>query len=159
VNGGVAARDRPRTAIALVATAVLTFSVPSAVFVLVAVAKGMSLPEASGALVEQFTAERHNLRGVSLLSLLPCVLLAVLVGVRWRFTRTERRPLYAVSGAVPILLVTAFVNYEFWSRYLPSRAFLGFPHGMELVIGPLFFAPIGVVIALAVAWSVLRIRS
>jgi hypothetical protein len=73
--------------------------------------------------------------------------------------RAERRPLYVVSGAVPIFLVTAFVNYEFWSQYLQSRAFLGFPHGMELVIGPLFFAPIGVVIALVVAWSVLRIRS
>lgn len=162
-NGGgpavLPAKDRGRTAVALVATALLTFCVPSAVFLLVALAEGMSLPEATGALAEQFVSESHNLRGISLLSLLPCLLLALLVGVRWRFARADRRPLYAVSGAVPIVLVTAFVNYEFWSRYLPSRAFLGFPHGIELVIGPLFFAPIGVVIALLVAWGVLRVRS
>jgi hypothetical protein len=134
----------------------LTFLVPSIVFVVVALANNM---DALGALAEQFTAERHNLLGISLLALLPCVLLALLVGIGGRFARRPNWPLYALGGAVPIVLVTAFVNYEFWPRYLPSRAFLGFPHGLEFVIGPLFFAPIGVLVGFSVVWILLRTRS
>jgi hypothetical protein len=82
-----------------------------------------------------------------------------LVGIGGRFARGTNRPLYALGGAVPIMLVTAFVNYEFWPRYVPSRAFLGFPHGLEFVIGPLFFAPVGVLIWLIVVWILLRTRT
>jgi hypothetical protein len=147
---------RSQTAIALILAALVSLLLPSAVFLLTALANVMSALEA---LAEQLTAERYNLRNISLLNLLPCALLALLVGVRWRFARATRRPLYAVCGAVPIVLVTGYLNIEFWSSYLPSRAFLGFPHGLEFVIGPLFFAPIGVAIAIVVVWGVLRARS
>jgi hypothetical protein len=147
---------RWRSVVVLLGAAMLTFLVPSIVFVAVALANNM---DALGALTEQFTAERHNLLGISLLALFPCVLLALLVGIGGRFARRPNWPLYALGGAVPIVLVTAFVNYEFWPRYLPSRAFLGFPHGLEFVIGPLFFAPIGVLVGFSVVWILLRTRS
>jgi hypothetical protein len=148
-------RWRVSTAAVLLVMGVLIVVLPSAVFALVSVAKGMDSSTAVAVLVEQFSSERHDLGAVSLLGLLPWLLLT---DIRWRFVRKERRPLYAFTGAIPILLVIAFVNDEFWSRYLPRREFLGFPHGIELVIGPLFFAPVGLAMGLAVSWAVMRTR-
>lgn len=57
---------------------------------------------------------------------------------------------------VVTLLVCLFVNLEFWPKFLPARQFLGFPHGLEFVIGPLFFAPIGVGVGCFAAWLIRR---
>ncbi|MCA9752021.1 MAG: hypothetical protein KC591_07505, partial [Gemmatimonadetes bacterium] len=57
----------------------------------------------------------------------------------------------AWGGLVPIVVVLAWASFQFWPKFLPSRVYPGFPHGLEFVIAPLVFAPIGMVLGLAVA--------
>ena len=54
------------------------------------------------------------------------------------------------------LLVSLYVNLEYWPTFLPDRQYAGFPHGLEFIIGPGVFAPIGLVIALLVTWLTVR---
>jgi hypothetical protein len=63
---------------------------------------------------------------------------------------------YALCSSLPIVLVTVFVHLEYWPSWLPARQFLGFPHGLEFVIGPFVFAPVGVLLGYVTAWLIAR---
>lgn len=146
--------------ILLVVGALAAFAVPLLVFFAVGVAEGMGGSGAGAALIEQLDAPRQNLRATAIFGVLPVVLLAVVLGVhRWLRPASLARPALALGGLLPVLAILVWVNLEFWPSFLPSRVYPGFPHGLELVIGPLFFAPIAMAVGLLVGWLVYRSRS
>jgi hypothetical protein len=138
----------------------LLLAIPPLVFVLVALISGMSPADTAGALVAQYAAARVNLAVCSGLGLVPLLLLAVVLWIRRRRRPSaEGPPLYAIGGALPILAVAVFVNVEYWTAFLPNRTFPGFPHGLEFIIGPGIFAPIGMLAGLAVVAVMRRMPS
>jgi hypothetical protein len=143
----------------LLGSALLVLAIPPLVFILVALTSGMTAADTVGALLAQYVAPRVNLAVCSGLGLVPLLLLALLLWIgRRRRPGAEGTRLYAIGGALPILAVTVFVNVEYWTAFLPNRRFLGFPHGLEFIIGPGIFAPIGMLAGLAVVAVVRRIR-
>jgi len=64
----------------------------------------------------------------------------------------SKRPLLIWSGYLPLLGMLIWANFEYWPDFLPSRVYPGFPHGMELFIAPLFFAPIAMAVCIFAAW-------
>jgi hypothetical protein len=131
--------------------------VPPLVFFVVALSSEMSLSESIGALVEQYHSRRQNLLVVGLVACLPLLLLPLILWLHGRAGGMQpMRRILAWSGYLPVWLVTAWVNFEYWSDFLPARTFLGFPHGLEFIIGPLFFAPVGMAACMLVAWLAAR---
>lgn len=132
-------------------------AVPPLVFSFAALANDMSLSESMAALAEQYSSRKQNLLVVGLVACLPLLLLGI---VLWLHGRAGGLPamrrILTWAGYLPIWLVAVWVNSEYWSDYLPARTFLGFPHGLEFVIGPLFFAPAGMVMCMLVAWLAAR---
>jgi len=135
---------------------VLAFLIPAAVFVFCAVVAEMSLAESLGAVVTQFRAERHSLLGAAILGTLPVLLLTVLGWLLSHKLNKTRVRAIAQTGLVGITLILLWVNVEFWPGYLPERAFRGFPHGLEFVIGPLFFAPPAMLVGMLAGWFATR---
>ena len=143
----------------LLASALLVLAIPPLVFIVVALTSAMTPVETADALATQYVAPRVNLAVCSGLGLAPLLLLALLLWIRRRRRPAEEGPpLYAIGGALPILAVTIFVNVEYWTAFLPNRTFLGFPHGLEFIIGPAIFAPIGMLAGLAVIAVVRRVQ-
>lgn len=137
----------------LAASAVLLLIIPALVFIVSGLIRGMDASTVSSALGEQYTADKTNLFVVSLLGLLPLLLTALLLGVRKLVRKTwDGSAAYAWGGVVPAVAVALFVNMEYWPKYLPARQFLGFPHGLEFVMGPFVFAPIGVLLGFLFVW-------
>jgi hypothetical protein len=134
----------------------LAFLIPLVVFVLSALFAGMSLAESLGAAATQFRAERHPLLGAAILGTVPVVLLTVLGWLLARKLDKVRVRAIAQAGLGGIALILLWVNVEFWPGYLPGRIFHGFPHGLEFVIGPLFFAPPAMLMAMLAAWFATR---
>ena len=150
---------RLATTQALTVSAVMLLIIPCLVFVSAGLCRGMDLATILSALQDQYRADKNNLFVVSLLGLLPLLLIVFSLGVRKLVRKTwEGSSAYAWGGAIPVLGVALFVNLEFWPRYLPARQFLGFPHGLEFVIGPFVFAPIGVVLGFVFVWFLRRQR-
>ncbi len=129
--------------------------VPPLLFAVVGLGEGMGLAAAASALVDQYSERRFNLLMAGVLGLLPVGLLGVVLWIHRKLGGApESRSALAWGGLLPILAVLIWVNFEFWPTYLPDRTFPGFPHGLELVIGPLFFAPVAMVAGMVVAWIV-----
>lgn len=128
---------------------------PPLLFLGSALYEGMGFAGGSTALAEQYTVERSNLTVITLLGLAPIVLIVLLLGIRRAIRKTwDGSGTYALAGVLPVVAVTIFVHLEYWPSYLPARQFLGFPHGLEFVIGPLIFAPVGILLGFLVAWIV-----
>lgn len=131
--------------------------VPPLVFFVVALSSDMSWSESISALTEQYHSRKQNLLVVGLVACLPLLLLPLVLWLHGRAGgKRPMRRILAWSGYLPVWLVTAWVNFEYWTDFLPARTFLGFPHGLEFVIGPLFFAPVGMAACMLVAWLVAR---
>lgn len=141
------------TTTVFVATLGLLVVIPAVIFLASALYHGMGVAASISALADQYTVSRTNLVAITLLGLLPVLVVGLLLGARRLLTKTwQRSEAYALGGVIPILAVTVFVHLEYWPSYLPSRQFMGFPHGLEFVIGPLVFAPIGVTAGFVVVW-------
>ncbi len=138
-------------------TTVVLLFIPTLVFVVVALLKGLAFGDTLAALADQLTSDHINLVVISVLSAMPMLLVAISLWVR-RFIRKtwEGTETYTLCGALPIIAVALFVNLEYWPTYLPEREFLGFPHGLEFIIGPGLFAPVAMLIGFCVAWIVRR---
>ncbi len=99
------------------------------------------------AFLEQAGQRRLNPLIAGVLGLAPVILLLLILAVGARFTpRAGWGPAAAWGGLVPIAVLELWAHLEVWSTYFPSRSMPGFPHGLELVIVPIFFAPVGVVV-------------
>jgi hypothetical protein len=141
----------------LMTGAAIMLLIPALVFVFIGLGSGMGMSGVGAALLQQFTAPRVNLAVSSLLGVLPILLLAIILWLRARLVRQPQgQALLALGAVLPIGAVTLFVNIEAWSSFLPQQAFPGFPHGLELVLGPLVFAPVGMLGGLVLAWLVMR---
>ncbi|MEJ8566349.1 hypothetical protein [Elongatibacter sediminis] len=141
----------------LLATVVVAAVTPATVFALVGVFSGMGAGELFTALVHQMGAPRLNLLVTGLLSLAPVLLMAVILGLGWwlgRFRQTGFA--VAVGGAGGIVLVLIAANLEFWPHYLPSMTYPGWPHGLELLLGPLIGAPVGMMAGMIVGYLFAR---
>ena len=141
-----------RTTTVLATSTVTLLLLPALLFLASALYRGMGIAGGFGALIDQYAADRTNLTVITLLGLVPLLLIMLLLGIRRVIRKTwQGSAVYAVGGVIPVVAVMAFVHLQYWPSYLPNRQFLGFPHGLEFVIGPLVFAPIGVVIGCVVA--------
>jgi len=138
----------------------LPLLVPTAVFAGCALAAGLSPAETWAATLDQYAADRHNLLIIAVPGFLPILLLlAVLWGYR-RYGKSERiRRAMGWGGLAAILLVLVWVNLQFWPIFLPERTAPGFPHGLEFIIGPVFFAPVVMALAMGGVWLALRRQS
>ena len=135
------------------ATSAALIILPPLLFLGSALFEGMGFEGGGTALAEQYIAERSNLIVITLLGLAPILLIIFLLGIRRAIRKTwDGSGTYALAGALPVVAVTVFVHLEYWPSYLPARQFLGFPHGLEFVIGPLIFAPVGILLGFLVAW-------
>lgn len=103
------------------------------------------------ALTGQYTAERTNLLVISLLGLALLLIPLLLLLRRWIAKQSSNSASYALTSAVPVVLVAVLVNFDYWPSFLPERQFLGFPHGLEIIIGPFVFAPVGVLLGFLLA--------
>lgn len=143
----------------LLACAIVVLLIPPLVFLIVALHSGMSPGESANALAAQYSSSQLNLAVCSALALAPLLPLALFLWIRRRRWKTNSgSPDYALAGALPVLAVAAWANFEFWSAYLPERVYPGFPHGLELVIGPVFFAPVGMLLGLGLVALARRMR-
>lgn len=140
-----------------VAVALATpFLIGVVAFLMAGLAAGMG-PDAVTALVEQASERRLNPLIAGVLGLAPVLLLLLLLGVVPRFTpRAGWRPAVAWAGLAPVALLELWAHWEVWTTYLPSRTMPGFPHGLELVIVPVFFAPIGALVGVGLSLALAR---
>lgn len=146
--------DRFSLARFAIASLLLPFSVPTVVFTICALASGLSVTETASALAEQLATRRQNLAICGGLGIFPSLLLLGGLWLHRRFGGEERaRRAMAWGGLAAILGVLAWVNFQFWPLFLPERTYPGFPHGLEFVIGPLFFAPVAALFGVAIGWA------
>lgn len=135
----------------------LPMLIPPVVFMIVAFAEDMSRPETISALINQFSEPKNNLLMIGLLGLFPVLLLFVFLWVYRRVSKNDQSIIaMAWGGLIPIVAVLVWVNLQFWPIYLPSRVYPGFPHGLEFLIGPGLFAPVGMALGVLISWVVLR---
>lgn len=141
----------------LLATLLVVAVIPPVVFYGAGLSASMSMGDVTAALMARYTERRNNMAMVGLLNLVPLVAHGLLLALhRWRNFPAEHRRIYAGAGAVPVVLVALFVNASFWPLFLPAQQTPGFPHGLEFVVGPLLFAPIGIAVAWFAVYIVLR---
>jgi len=104
------------------------------------------------ALIEQVGQRRLNPLMAGVLGLAPVLLLLLILWIAPRFLpRLGWGAPAGWAGLAPIAILELWAHWEVWTTYLPTRSMPGFPHGLELVIVPLFFAPVGMTIGLGVA--------
>jgi len=85
------------------------------------------------------------------LGLAPLVLLSLILWIGRRFGRFhESGVAVSLGGAVAVLILAVFVNFQYWPTFLPSQNYPGWPHGIEFVVGPLFGGPIAVLVGMVV---------
>ncbi len=141
----------------LSASIILPLLIPPTVFTFCALAKGMPLAETLSAMIEQYMTRRQNLLICGAVGFFPVLLL--FAGL-WLHRRAggdaNTRRIMAWSGLVPVVLILVWVNLQFWPLFLPKRVYPGFPHGLEFVIGPGLFAPIGMLVGVGLGWWVAR---
>jgi len=136
---------------------VLVLAIPPLVYFVVALWTGLSFGETASAMVEQYQEQRQNLFVVGVLGLVPLGVVAVVLWLHKRFGGNQgARSLMKLGGLVLVYAVLIWANFEYWPDFLPSRVYPGFPHGLELVIGPLFFAPVAAGVGLFAGWLVGR---
>jgi len=135
----------------------LVFFTAPIVFVLAALTNGMSIGATIDALVDQYSADRTNLLVVSLMALAPMLLLTLIIWIGRRFGKfAHSGGTVALGGSLAILIVTVFVNLEYWPKFLPARTFLGWPHGIEFLLGPAIAAPVAMLIGMVIGMLAAR---
>lgn len=114
---------------------------------------GLSPAEAISALVGQSMGRRYNPLISGALGIAPTLLLLGVLRLLRRFDpERDRSRAAAWAGLFVIQVIVAWAGFEFWPNFLPDLVYPGFPHGLELVIGPLIFAPIALIVVGPVAW-------
>lgn len=131
---------------------------PAGVFVFVAIFKGLSIADTSRTLLAQLTAARLNLLVCGALGWIPVSLLALFWYLLQRFSASLRKSTAPViGGLVPVVAVLLWVNLEYWPHFLPSRVPPSYPGGLELILGPGLFAPIGMLFGFLAGWLWARV--
>lgn len=148
VPAGAPDRPEPQITAGFVAAALLApLLIPPVVYLVAALASGLGPTASLDALVEQSLGGRPSPLATGILGLFPALLLlgGVLLA---RKLRPEARWIRAAGwgGLGALLIILAWANFEAWPLFLPGRSPPGFPHGIELVIGPVVFGPIAILV-------------
>lgn len=131
---------------------------PSLVLIVSALASGLPVGEVFSAWIRHVLGGRPSVLATTVLNLAPVGMLAIVLFAHARGNGSEiTRGRMAWAGCIAILIITVWVNLQFWPRFFPAQQPLGFPHGIELVIGPLFFAPFAALSATAGTWILDRV--
>lgn len=136
----------------------LTFVIPLLSFFVCGVRNGMGLGESAQALAVQLTQPRHNPALSAIPALLPLPALGIVLWVLSRYRPEANLLHYGVAALGGLALIQLWVNWSFWDIYLPQRVYPGFPHGLEFIIGPIFFSPLAMVLCLVGVALVARKR-
>lgn len=134
------------------------FLIPPLVLAACSFRAGFSFSETISTLIQQYQTDRRNLALVGIPSILPFGLLAAVLAFYRRRRGAQGSIALAFGGGVPILLVLIWAHASVWPLFLPGRPFPGWPHGMELVIAPIFFAPVAMTLGLVTVGIWLRHR-
>lgn len=124
---------------------------PVLVLTLCLLFNGFSVGETISQLIAQMQADRRNLLLVGLPAVVPFALLALVLVIYRRWRGCEGSNTVATAGAGGIVVMLIWANASFWPLFLPGRSYPGWPHGLEMVIVPLFFAPISMLVAVFIA--------
>ncbi len=109
--------------------------------------------DAISTLLTQYYQVKRNPLITSLLSLFPFLLLAIIQGIaQKRKTHVKTCTAMVTGGSLAIFVLMMWANLTYWPNFLPEVQYPGFPHGLELVIVPLFFAPIGMLLGVLLGW-------
>ena len=126
-------------------------------FIAVLLADDVAGREALTMLVAKYRVERPNLLVGAIPGLIPVALLAVtLVVLRRLAARPPPMTAIAWGGLLPIIAMLVWGHLQYWPLYLPERVAPGFPHGLELVIVPVVFAPVAMIVGVIAAWLIAR---
>lgn len=130
-----------------VVTAILApLAIPFAAYTLVALGSGLGIGEATRAMWAQLSG-RPSLLTSGLLALIPMVVfLGAMALLQKRDPEGRWLGIAGWIALTPSLALLVWANLEVWPFFLPGRTFPGFPHGIELVIVPLFFVPATLVV-------------
>lgn len=115
--------------------------------------------QAFSTLIQNYLVAKRNPLLSSLLCIFPFLLLALLLFIMGRRKVNERlRGLLSLTGASTIFVCMFAVNLMYWPNFLPGKSYPGFPHGLELVIVPIFFAPVAMFVTVFIAWLIKRAK-
>lgn len=117
--------------------------VPPFAFLLIALMEGMGVGGSLSAMIEQYQTDRLNLGVLGLTGVIPFALLVVVLAIVKRFAGPDHLRGIATGAGTIIALLLVWSHWTFWPGFLPDRVYPGWPHGIEFVIVPLFFAPVG----------------
>jgi hypothetical protein len=134
----------------------LAFGIPASVFFICALLADLSLADSLRETIAQYAEKRQHLWGCGVLGVIPVALLTFIGWLIGKRLNPQRTRFIAQMGLLGIALVLVWINFQFWPGYLPERAFRGFPHGLEFVIGPIYFAPAAMLACMLIAWLATR---
>lgn len=139
-------------------TLVALFLIPPAVFLITMLTEGLGPGEALSAVFDQYAQRRQNPLANTVLGLIPVAPL-VLILVIYRLRKGPAgSTAIATGGGIGIASMLLWANMEYWPNFLPGRDYPGFPHGLEIVIGSLFFAPVAMLVGVVMGVLWLRAR-
>lgn len=136
----------------------ISLLVPPTTFLVSGLAAEMGLLDTLNAVMDQYGPEaRPKLWSSSVISVVPVLGLGL---VLWLIAKIRGKhdltPLLGAAALVALALVLIWSNVSFWLTFLPEQRTPGWPHGLELVVGPLVFAPLAMLTAMLLAWAVGR---
>lgn len=137
-------------------SALTAAAVPPFVFVVCALLAGMGVDGALDATVAQYRVDRLNLLMLGVLGVIPFALLTAALLAFRRFGAKEPVAAMAVGGWTIVTLLLLWAHGSYWPSFLPDRVAPMWPHGIEFVIVPLFFAPVGAAVGMVVGGLVHR---
>lgn len=138
----------------------LVLLVPPVVFFFTGLGSGMGVGGTWDALVEQIRGGRPNPLITGVVGLIPLILVGVVLWISKLAKALPRtQSLILWGGVFPVIAVLVWSNLEFWTVFLPSMKAPGFPHGLELLIGPVFFAPVAMAFGMVITYLVGRSKS
>ena len=127
-------------------------AVPPVVFIATALLSGLSPAETVSATIGQYSTSRLNLLIMGALGAVPFGILSLALVLFRRFGRGLRVERMAIGGGVFILATMLWAHTTYWRLFLPERVAPMWPHGLELLIGPIFFAPVMALAGLLLGW-------
>ena len=130
--------------------------VPPVVFTACALLAGMGVGGTVSAMVAQYGADRLNLLVLGILGTIPLAFLCLVLGVYRRFGSVEPVRVMALGGGLVVIALLVWAHGSYWPSFLPERSAPMWPHGIEFVVVPLFFAPVGAVAGMLAGWLIHR---
>ena len=140
----------------LALSVVVALLVPPAVFSACGILAGMGIGGTVGALAAQYGTDRLNLLVLGLVGAIPFAFLTLVLVLYRRFGSAEPVRAMAMGGGLVVVVLLAWAHGSYWPSFLPEGVAPMWPHGIEFVVVPLFFAPVGALAGMLGGWLVHR---